>query len=130
MTGEQAKLMYRIAKHFDARVSAEELFESNQFAVTIFLSDVLVIYTVPSATIGLELHFDGEVTGVTDIAYQSLLRFNDLLDSLGTPVSYYGHDEAIKPILKQLGYKESDSSPVASMWRMFNIENFKNYNGL
>ncbi len=106
MTGEQAKLMYRIAKHFDARVSAEELFESNQFAVTIFLSDALVIYTVPSATIGLELHFDGEVTGVTDIAYQSLLRFNELLDSLGAPVSYCGHDEAIKPILKQLGYKE------------------------
>ncbi len=36
MTGEQAKLMYRIAKHFDARVSAEELFESNQFAGIFF----------------------------------------------------------------------------------------------
>ena len=103
---------------------------STFFFLAIFLSDALVIYTVPSATIGLELHFDGEVTGVTDIAYQSLLRFNELLDNLGAPVSYCGHDEAIKPILKQLGYKESDSSPVASMWRMFNIEKFKNYNGL
>lgn len=130
MTGEQAKLMYQIAKYFGARVSAEDLFESNQLAVTIFISDTLVIYTVPSDTLGLELHFDGETAGIMDIAYQGLLRFNELLDRLGTPVSYCGHDEAIKQVLKELGYKESNSSPVASMWRMFNIEKFKTYNGL
>ncbi len=130
MTGEQAKLMYQIAKHFGVRASAEELFESNQLVVTIFTSDDLLIYTVPSAAIGLELYFDGEATGITDIAYQSLLRFNELLDRLGASISYCGHDEAIKPILKQLGYKESNSSPAASMWRMFNIEKFKTYNGL